>query len=288
MIHRIIASIPLFCCMLGLLSLEGSDDVVMTDSEQKICYFTVLPVELRNRIAQYLEFKDRESEEEFVQRTRTYGRLSREHARLTENVIVSHHVFGMSFLGFLSTYSVDLSKIIMFERWYTNKGDNNPIATVIDISRNAAQQNIQFAPLIKMDYRQILCIAFSRDATYFAELEKYRVVKSTIEEHNSWAHRLVVQKVSQPSLMQKFDISNHFDNFVSIGFNKQGTEIIVHATTDMRYTGLDKFPISFYEKISVSTQKEHEEKSVKTFDEFLRQHQICKPLTPKEKQHFLC
>src|SRR5581483_614126 len=102
----------IICTVFTINAMEVEDNT----APSTICYLTLLPREIHDHIASYLIFNDRESDDEFIARTKTYGAISQEHLGLIQQHESKTFHWGEGSLGTLRTYSIDGSKIISLEK----------------------------------------------------------------------------------------------------------------------------------------------------------------------------
>lgn len=248
------------------------------DGQQPICYLALLPADIHDHIASYLIFNDRESDDEFIARTRTAGTITSEHSAMI-NKHENYKFTVYSTRGTLRTYSVDCSKIITLER------QDEPKVTILDIQHNTMKESAKLAELSRESIKSLIGkIALSRTGSHYAQLRDERRQES-FNERVSYKDCLLIKNVLS-SETQQFPIPSQYNNFISIGFNKQGTKIIVHANKYGTWELIpeDETPEIHYMVLLVS-QEEHEEKSKKTLAHYLRHICCCDDLKKSLKSY---
>jgi len=247
-----------------------------------ICYLAQLPVEVLDNIARYLEWHDRETDEAFIERTKKYGTLSPE----DEQKLERHRSWesGEKQAKTLTSYSVDRSKIMMLERCpgYVYYAGSAPCKTLeykmttVDLKNDMAQRNIYRAivrhnDLANMSKRVTHLIAISRDDTQCAQLQERRNNGVAGFYDKGPGTVLVVTKLHKTCTVREFPLPNTFiaSNYLSIGFNKQGTKLIAHHTV---------LGLASYRIIPLVPPEEDAAKNAMTFDAYLQTYLICKSL----------
>ena len=98
----------------------------------------------------------------------------------------------------------------------------------------------------------------------------------------SYEYSLFIKNIlsNEPNEEEKFQIPSQYDNFISIGFNKQETKIIVHARENGHWYRIPEKerPEMWHYIILLTSPEKHEEKSKKTFEIYLRHIYCCNNL----------
>jgi hypothetical protein len=252
--------------LLCVLAVQAAD-------QPTICYFTLLPIEVLDKIALLCEWDDRETDEAFITRAEKYGMLSPEHMALVQkrrayNIDDPHDAW------IFSTYSIDRTKIIFFEHAWIHQGwDPAKVineASIIDIATDVTKKSARIAQLIKkhetvgLESRTTHHIALSRTGTHLAQLQHRQQVPFELDTTKAV---LVVTEIATGIKKEYIFMSFYFcQDFQSISFNKQGTKVIAIGDASLKKHAMQR----------IVTHKEHEEKSIMTFDLFLKTHGICK------------
>jgi len=240
---------------------------------ENVCHLAHLPAEIHAHIALYLTFPNSESDEEFIARSRASENITQEHREILEKHEQGNYRWGGGSLGIIRTYSVDDSKIISLE-----KVAENPRVTIFDTHNKTERESVHLATLFKEDMLGIKHIAFSRNGTRCAQLQAQEIEVNWLKE---WQHWIIIKNILSDEI-QQFLIPANYENFISIGFNKQGTKIIVHAKEDLFWNdfilGKSKSK-SIYHIVPLTTPEEHKEKNEQTLEAYLRCMACCKDLT---------
>lgn len=255
------------------------------------CYLALLPRDICDRITSYLTFEDRESDDEFIDRTLKYGLISSEHQSLleTKNNFCDRERDSCCALPKTPprAYSVDRSKIISLEGESYNK---NQKVTIVNLQNKTKKEDQNLTQLLHDNIENITQIALSRTNSLCAFLHAKKFVSKTESRAIStiYEHYITVKNILSPETNPEFflnkivlSIRDAFpdDNSISIGFNKQGTKIIMHA----KGNSLFENPIKATEDremwhciFLLTSPEEHEEKSKKTLETYLKGIGCCK------------
>src|SRR5690606_9248409 len=168
------------------------------------------------------------TDNEFIARSRDCTKISPLHTTMHNEIMEKNNPdFSEDTLTFfkgLRTYSIDYSKIIMLEV-FSDIVHDNPQVTIFDIQSNTLYNSERLEKLSQTNTCNISHIALSRSGSQYAQLQ---LVDGAPEETVKWQQWLIIQNIFSDKI-QKFLIPGYYDKFTSIGFNKQGTKIIVHA-----------------------------------------------------------
>lgn len=252
---------------------------------------TLLPVEILNRIAWYLDFC--ETDEEFVERVRAQKEVSDEHIRLLDKHRPSVPVQNASLdsLGssaltiddeegeslslrsksrnkLIATYSIDQSKIIFFEKEDDGLGIPAWLA-IVDIKTNTLVKN-QFAECaayqrhLHYSSNTIHNIALSHNMVLIAELHKIFYCERTYSRDS-----LAVRGVVAPNNSTSFIVAaDGGTESYKISFNKQGTKVITMSKRDNAEHTL------FF----LVPEAEHNLRSTKKLHTYFTCKAVCKPI----------
>jgi hypothetical protein len=224
--------------MLKSLSLgEGNRDTDTIYTTQALALikntrFFLLPPECQNRIAYFLAFDDRETDEEFVERASKLKEIPEE---LKKKVLDSkssghtHFRYGSAFLGLLS-YSVDGQKLYRFREEFSrsvqlphgNTLGKSHIIKSFDISTlHSEDLSAKFEKMFNF-FLNIKCFAISHDEKQSAQLIKHHNDDYSVKEY-----LIDCRKIGEEKPYQTFVIPEKYKPFISIGFNKQSTKLIM-------------------------------------------------------------
>lgn len=249
----------------------------------KICYFTLLPSELLDKIALLLEWNDRETDEAFIKRAKQYGTLLPEHMTQARK----HRVYNIddpNDAWMFVTYSTDRTKVIMFEHAWIHQGwdpaKTVDEASVINLTTNTKYTHKKLADIIKDNQKSAwntgtnkrsYHIAVSRTGNHLAELQHWQQIPFELDTTKTV---LAVTEI-KTGIKREYPFPSFYfcQDFQSISFNKQGTKVVAIGDGS-----LGKYVIT-----KLVPTKEHEAKSIMTFDLFLKTHGICKSLRVKER-----
>jgi hypothetical protein len=248
----------------------------METDDNITCYLAMLPIETRNYIASYLLFNS-ESDEEFIERSIKSEIICDDHMLLVKSYEQPEDSsFSLDWkllvvTDTLRTYSVDYTKIIILE-----KLKDHPKVTVFDLQSETGKESQRLAQLSEENMGNILHIAFSRKGNFYAQLQRHYSVE---EEGVSMKTCFIIKDVFS-NKTQHFPVPFYYSGFISIGFNKQDTKIIVHAQeNDMEKKVIsEKEPKRWYHIIPLTSPEEHEAKSKRTLEMFLLQYGCCNNL----------
>lgn len=240
------------------------------------CFLADLPEEIHNHIASYLTFHKRESDDEFVARTKKPNKILPAHQILLDkyesNNFLPNMDEGNSSAGTIRAYSIDRSKIISLKK------SANPTVTILSLITATIHEHKKLGALSQENINNISHIAFSYDGTYYAQLQ---IIDGTPEDNVKWQHWVLVKHLLSDEI-EKFLIPGYYDKFTAIGFNKQGTKIIVHFQENNMWDDCiskDSQPETWHHIIPLTSEEEHKTKSTKTFATYLLEHWCCKDLT---------
>lgn len=252
-----------FCTLLYVaFSLQASE-------ANSTSFFALLPIEVRDKIAYFLDAS--ETDEDFVARTREHGQVSDEHKNFVSRRHDAQNIKLDSF-SIIYAYSVDYSSVIRLARSYSTRD----YITSTDIKTGIVKHENQ---LTRSDF--FACafyIAVSRTGKFAASLRRasYGIGKA---KGLSLDLKLVIGKAGTHT-RKTFRVPGYYRGFISIGFNKQATKVIVHARDDKRWDDLsaDKKPETFYYMELLTKPAVHAARSVATLDAYFMRRAICKPM----------
>jgi hypothetical protein len=187
------------------------------------CYFELLPHELLNYIAEFLPFNDRESEEEFIARTRIPKKVPREYYQYvpvpTEFCIFKKlHTHSVVF-------SADETKIALYMLFYhANETQSSRLLTIFDLKTKQVLLHDEDLPSTASKH-----IALSRSGDMFAYIQSTLDVNAKCVDDKGCSSTVLVIKNNSTKATQQFVIRDSFYNISSVDFNKQETHMIVHG-----------------------------------------------------------
>ncbi len=220
--------------------------------QKKPTYFNFLPKELREYCIQFVEFPDRETDEELFKRITNHPKVPDEYRKTIQNLI-QEPLTPNCFL----TYSPNCSKILLVEK----KPDNypkpfNPIATIYDIQSNT----ITWRDTLNI-YSCIGSIALSECGTQFAIIVRKEFIC------NERIESILTIYDTQSKKPTKNTIPYDIWELNSIHFNKQRTSIVLSFSEIRQKIRPSALPHVTY---AISSEKDHLEKSKKTFDDYFQ------------------
>ncbi len=235
------------------------------------CYLAYLPEDIHDHIASYLTFHKRESDDEFIARTRIARPILPEHQKL-----FAHKTFPNihdSSAGTVRTYSIDGSKIISLKKL------TNPQVTIFDIATNTIREHKKFSPISKENTTNIVHIALSQTGCDYAQVSYSQTDYEGLMLFDCW---LTVHNIFFNTI-KKFPISEYYGDIISIGFNKQGTKIIVHGRNAWSF--IDKeHPERWHHMFLLTSPEQHAAKTTQTLAAYLLEYCCCKNLTQNKEK----
>ncbi len=234
-------------------------------------YFAWLPVEVLNHIAGFLDFDDRETEKEFIDRTSALKDIKPEHASKALDETDASHISCNG--GGLLSYSVDGRTILRFrdEHLLAKSYPNNDACLVKAFNIDTAESHdvIGFGDFFNFS-PHIICFAISRHENKCAQLIKTYKWNKNSSNDSSIAGEMQEEyyltcKELDLDRVHSFNMPDTYKGFVSIGFNKQGTQVIVYARKNSNLVDTQKDDSGcFYQIFPLVFDAEHAEKSTKT------------------------
>lgn len=257
-------------------------DVSKPDAQQSICYLARLPLEIRDYIAEFLVFKDRESEEEFLGRSRNKQVVK---SPIYRSFCCPWRI-GQASKGTYAEFDPSKTKIAVLELLYDQYG-LNPALTVAHFSTRGYKSAEQIIHRKSLDYLKggsdKNIFAISPCGNLFAMIYD-KLIESDGGDRHYWEEVLVLEdfiaKTQKELVCEKYAFGAMPIDSIrkkTIAFNKQASEIIVHGNYIV--SNSDQAPQNVYAIFSLTSKQEHERKSKKTLDEYFRQHRVCKKIT---------
>jgi len=233
----------------------------------------LLPVEIKNRIAEFLPFKDRESESEFIKRTKIPKPVPLE----SYKHILSTFTNFFNYTDCHAVFCPNKNNIAVLELL---QGELNatPRLTIL----NPKKKRPMHTQDLEMS-RFNLCklIALSSCGHIFANIQKIFNKNSDEIENVLIIKNIKIQKT------ERLVIPDSFFHMSSVSFNKQGTHVIVHDTDTIEQTTWADNSSEIEERQAyrhlifplapdIQNADANGKLLEKTLSEYFRQHYICK------------
>lgn len=281
--HSLSLKNVLFVGMIALIlgSIFVQRACAMTDAAQEQCFFVLLPIEVRDRIAHYVDFC--ETDEEFVERVRNQKEVSVEHMAKFKPPMHTNST------EIIATYSIDQSKIIFLEK-RDDRRKIQPRLALLDIQHDTLVKNrfADSAEYHKQLYdisRNIHGIALSHDGTMLAELQMIphygpKTFGTIIVGRMFYKDELMVKSGSLLNNTRCFTLSDDSNgDSYKIGFNKQGTKVLAYTIKRFLNEPNNREIVHMF----FVNEEEHAALSVNSFDNYLRLNRICKSIEEQKK-----
>jgi len=249
---------------LSTILVAMDSDIGMADAAQKQCLFILLPVEVRNRIAYYLDFW--ETDEAFVERIKTQKKVSDEHMKMVDIYVRQEFLISGSKVDPIATYSIDQSKILFLLQ---KKDAYVAMVSFLDIQTNTLVKN-QFSD--KEAFPPIKNLALSSNGTMLAQLVRYMTCgdKLIVETGTVRNRSSKKQEFGISEKIRRLWSSGQSSRDYKIGFNKQTTKVLAYSMGDNEHTLFPLVP-----------EAVHEARSTLTFDDYFACRAICKPIASR-------
>jgi hypothetical protein len=234
---------------------------VLVDMGMGNTYFVLLPKELCDHIAYFV---GRETDEEFIARASKQKEISEELRTRVLNSRTSGHTHFTYGPGLLS-YSVNGQKLYRVREELAMYGQlPHSQITKISLIKSFDVKTFEYEDLSdRFDkmfnfFLDIKCFAISGDEKQLAQLIR----------HHDDDHLIVCRKIGETKPYQTFVIPEKYKAFISIGFNKQSTKIIMFTREALGHpigesTSPAPDPIK-HTLFSLVPESEHEKSSQKT------------------------
>jgi len=224
----------------------------------------LLPEDVWDHIASFLEFGDRETNEEFVVRASKLKEIPEDlRIKVLNKKTPEHLCFTFNDPGLLS-YSIDGQKLYRFREEHAVYGQLPHGRTMsktsiksFDVKTLQCEDlSVHFGETFNF-FLDIRCFAISCDETQSAQLIRH--------DNEGWLkdYRIVCRRGKEIPY-QTFIISEIYDYFVSTAFNKQATKIIMFARENITNKYYSLVCEDVYRIFPLVCESEHEEKSKKT------------------------
>jgi len=245
----------------------SKDPSINTDG---ICWLNKLPKDIQNEIAEYLTFNDRETDAEFIERTKKLLNSKKSEKFVSQAGYVEDHYFKNRF-GFsmtLQIYSKHTEECIELYQRHIN--EKQYYVELFEFAPNHSKVILaeDFGPSVqahafdivsqKEIYKKSLAsgtppiaIAISSDGTTLATVIN-GLGHSLLTVENILNNKTEIIETSQTGIKR-------------LDFNKQGTKIM-YQTKSSSSTN------------SLASQEEHKKKSKKTLAAYFKQKGICKEI----------
>jgi hypothetical protein len=220
---------------------------------------SLLPEDCLNRIAYFLEFDDRENDEEFVERASKQKDIPK---TLQTKILMETEPTTTSIdCKWLLSPSIDGQQVYRFrEVWAMDKDwrMHQSLIKSFDISTfHSEDLSAQFGKMFNF-FLDIKCFAISGDEKQLAQLIR----------HHDDDHLIVCRKIGEEKPYQTLIIPEKYKLFISIGFNKQSTKLIMFTHEELGHPiGESTLPIPDPIKhtlFSLVPESKHEKSSQKT------------------------
>jgi hypothetical protein len=246
-------------------------DLASIPTDGGICHLARLPIDVMNRIAQLLPFNDRETEAKFIERTSCISKAVP--CQYYEHLLAPLAELSSKQRGIGVGFCPDKTKFVFVQLLWTIEPE---LLTIFDIKQG------------RKTHGQYICgrttplIALSQCGQMFA------IIKMEVgfsEHHGCQSFKPVLfLENTVTKKTEEFSIPDRLLQVTSVGFNKQGTHIIVY--------GLDGNKVRFSPRRNDFTGKltHHfifplesdakiiEEKSEKKLDDYFKRRPICKKI----------
>lgn len=254
-------------------AMKRTEDLTLApSSQQKTCYFTLLPCEVKNLITKYLTFDDRESEEEFITRT-----------KIPKNVPLDHYDHLLCSFPFgsrehKSVFCPNETHIAVLESLHCTATKKRNSLTIF----NVKTKNIKDIRLIRSTAS--MQIALSRFGTMLAYINVMANLPLPFNDDMHYNYTIVTENINTTKEIKEFLIPKSFHHESLIAFNKQGDRIIVHGTDSRKLNGSEtkedlKNNSSMHHLIFPLKSKPQDGKDLeKTLEEYFRQRLVCKDI----------
>ena len=218
----------------------------------------ILPLDIQDLIASFLPFHDTESEQEFIERTKTKKGVPKEY----EMYCPLAKMMSISTVP-ISTFCPNNKTVAIFYLYQSHK-NFKASSTLIFVDRHTNKKIYKSHP----DKNHIAYIAISRNATIFATIHQEEDYSNYFTETMDYKNILSIKNINSqkeeiPVIPENFSILGK-TTYPTIAFNKQGTHIILRG---------HDFDQSFYDDEHVSTNPSSTKDMKKTV------HHIIFPLT---------
>ncbi len=225
------------------------------------CYLAQLPIELQNMIAEYLPFKDWETDAECIDRTKKQPEIPKHYRKQLHRFAQ----WGQGLHPLYTSFSHDCSKLIFLQIAY--KGVT-PCAHVTIMGTNTNEEVIcadkpDLAKLLD-EYQGVLAhFAFSKNVKFVAVHEPLP------------SKKLIVKNVTTQT-NQEFPLP---DTYLvdSLAFNKQTTKVLVHYksySVDKQHNQIKKISQKFVPIVPEQEMGNYQ----KTLNGYFKQRGVCKDI----------
>ncbi len=226
------------------------------------------PIDILNHIAHYLPFHDHETEQEFIERTRalTMRTLPKECPMYFSK---KYSAYSPNNIIVAASEKEDIPKYDIVQ-----KSPSSPQICIVDRKTNQKQHHQNILGYFHQK------LAISNDggmvATVYANYDRDPLTGKTTKQLQLDVTYLPSDPNNQCHSGSHYDIPSSFelcDEHPTIAFNKQGTDIIVHAENSEHII----FPL----RLNGPTDDRPQPKTdfIKTFAKYCAQRGICKDLT---------
>jgi hypothetical protein len=232
----------------------------------------LLPSDVLDFIAHFLPFNDTESEQEFIERTKTKKEVPQ---KCVEHLPKFECGYGLRTISVYCPYNKFIA--LQFEQYseihksstlIIINGDNNQAVYTTEIK--------QYTSSIALSHKEMFAIIYSeKDLSrgQFTEVIHYKDVLSI--------KNIKSQKEESHTIPENFSITNNNVKYPTIAFNKQGTQIILRGYDQMQASSnpLDSQNNVHYKifPITINTPNQNADNK-KTLEKYFKQQGICKEI----------
>jgi hypothetical protein len=275
--------------ILTLLLVINSTALCMNPEENNSSFFTILPTEVQNYLAEFLTFDDIETETEFIERSKV-KKINSSHAKYYKHINENNNIFNndifpdlssdYSSQGTLSAECPNKKKIALLELRCSNF---QPKIVIVNTVQNVPLYTNTIAQ------NQYTDLAISRCATLLATIyEQHKHLTSDRREimHYQIINTLEIKNINTNKLFtytlpDNFMLPKHKEHHL-IAFNKQGTHVIIHGTDLTKSTlstnDRENNPTEHHILIPITFNQTDEIVPAKQLHHYFEQKMICKQL----------
>lgn len=229
-----------------------------------ICHLALIPIEIQNHIASFLQFKDRESDEHYFKRIDQVKRIPDE----CYKQMFGPSVEGITPLGALITYSTNCSKIILLEKNYSRfKQCNLPKLTILDITSNSVIRDTKINELFVPTMKSIQSIGLCAKGILIGCLEELITQEQSEKAKESYIYMYQVTlyniNTQEKRTIPLFETKGKKGFMAILHFNMQTTKVTMCTNNSSYIAG-------------IVPEAEHNQKTIKTLkDYFIKIKPVC-------------
>ncbi len=264
-----------FCMAIGWLSLLGAmkRDHAQIENvySQQDSSFAYLPIEVCDLIAQYLNFKDRETIEEGIERTKQKKMVPQTYQSMIRNNV-------LEFLKLATFFYANYRTIFFYANHRTIV--SQMVLPGPPCGRNINKLHVLDIPTQKITECDLIAQFLQQHEGYYSAVNDFVLTKNGkvgvaflikwLERGGSEEYLFISDTGQKIKLIEHAGLNPCKWH---IALNKQETHIIVHKPGAIS-------PVEeAYTVIPFASGVDNEQKSKKTLNEYFRQHCICKHIT---------